>query len=368
MAGEPKITLSVITADIGGFIGHVSSHPDVLDTAKERLFAAREKKIIIDFHVLRCGDDLELIITHGNGPNDRKIHELAWNIFTACKEVADELKLYATGRGLDMEGFMGDIRCKGPGIAEMEFLERSSEPVIVLMANKAGVGAWNMPLYKVFADPSNTPGLFMEPTMLEGFSFTIYDLQENREVQISTPTELYHLLALIGSTCRYIVISVSRNSDREVAAVTAVHKYNLMAGRVMSKSESSVIFRCQAGFPAIGEVMEAFSFPHLVSGWMRGSHIGPLMPVPFYEANPTRFEGPPRLIGAGFQISNGKLIGPHDMFDDPSFDEARKTANKATEYMRRHGAFQPHRMAQSELEYSSLPMVMDKLKDRFRKK
>lgn len=362
-----KVTLSVFTADVGGFIGHVSSHPEVMDTAKERLHTARGKGVIADFHVLRCGDDIELIITHENGANDREIHELAWNIFTVCRETAEELKLYGTSRGM-LNDFTGNIRCAGPGSAELEFNERTSEPVLIFMSNKTSIGSWNLPLYKIFADPFNTSGLILDPAMLDGFTFTVYDLKENREIALSTPRESHLLLALIGSTSRYVVTSVQRSADNEPVAVVSAQKYDIHAGRVGAKCEPALIIRCQSGFPAVGEAMEAFSFPHLVSGWMRMSHNGPLMPVPFYEANPTRSDGPPRVISAGFQVSNARLIGPHDMFDDPSFDEARKLANQVTEYMRRHGPFQPHRLPHSEMEYSSVPIVLDKLKDRFLKK
>ena len=99
---------------------------------------------------------------------------------------------------------------------------------------------------------------------------------------------------------------------------------------------------------------------------MRGSHHGPLMPVPFEQANPTRFDGPPRVIAAGFQLCNGKLISPRDMFDDPSFDRARSQANEIADYMRRHGPFQPHRLHLEDMEYTTMPAVMDKLKDRFK--
>ncbi|MDO8426403.1 MAG: fructose-1,6-bisphosphatase [Deltaproteobacteria bacterium] len=367
MPGESKLTLSVITAAVGGFIGHVSSHPDILDTAKEWLHTAREKGLIIDFHVLRCGDDLELIITHENGPDDRQIHELAWKTFMACQDAAVELKLYAAGRGILKDTFTGSLKCMGPGVAEIEFAERKSEPVLILMANKTSVGSWNLPLYKIFADPFNTPGLILDPTMLDGFSFRVSDIKEGREITLKTPAESHYLLALAGSPSRYIISGVFRNSDSDLAAVVSAQKCNIVGGKIAAKCEPAAIFRCQAGFPAVGEVMEAFSFPYLVEGWMRGSHTGPLMPVPFYEANPTRFDGPPRVIGAGFQVSDGRLIGPHDMFDDPSFDEARRTANQVTDYIRRHGPFQPHRMPEPEMEYTAMPIVMDKLRDRFKK-
>jgi DNA-binding transcriptional regulator LsrR (DeoR family) len=82
------------------------------------------------------------------------------------------------------------------------------------------------------------------------------------------------------------------------------------------------------------------------------------MPVSFKDARPTRFDGPPRIIAAGYQVSHGKLIGPVDMFSDISFDEARKEANRIANYMRRHGPFEPHRLGLHEMEYTTLPQVM----------
>ena len=49
----------------------------------------------------------------------------------------------------------------------MEFVERPSEPVIIFMADKTEPGAWNYPLYKIFADPFNTIGLVIDPKMHE---------------------------------------------------------------------------------------------------------------------------------------------------------------------------------------------------------
>ena len=74
---------------------------------------------------------------------------------------------------------------------------------------------------------------------------------------------------------------------------------------------------CQSQFPAVGEVLEPFTTPHIIEGWMRGSHYGPLMPVPLQQATPSRFDGLPRVIALGFQLSDGHLIGPRDMLDDP---------------------------------------------------
>jgi len=137
-------------------------------------------------------------------------------------------------------------------------------------------------------------------------------------------------------------------------------------GRYVGKDDPVMFVRAQAGFPALGEILEPFSFPHLVAGWMRGSHTGPLMPVPLRYSQCTRFDGPPRVVGLGFQLAEGKLVGPSDLFDDPAFDMTRLKAQEIADYMRRHGPFMPHRLGPDEMEYTTLPEVLKSLKDRFR--
>jgi len=90
------------------------------------------------------------------------------------------------------------------------------------------------------------------------------------------------------------------------------------------------------------------------------------MPVSVKEAHCTRFDGPPRVMAAGFQIAQGKLIGPVDLFDDPAFDEARRQANVIADILRRMGPFEPHRLPLEEMEYTTMPEVQKKLASRFR--
>jgi len=184
-------------------------------------------------------------------------------------------------------------------------------------------------------------------------------------VIMNSPEELYDILALIGTPGRFVVRRIYRKSDNEIGAVVAVERLNLIAGQYVGKDDPVAIVRAQSGFPAVGEVLEPFAFPHLVAGWMRGSHFGPLMPVSQRNARCTRFDGPPRVVALGFQIKNARLIGPADLFDDPAFDEARRTAQVIAEYMRRHGPFMPHRLGPEEMEYTTLPAVLQKLQNRF---
>ncbi|GAB4536312.1 MAG: fructose-1,6-bisphosphate aldolase/phosphatase [Thermodesulfovibrionia bacterium] len=361
-----KITLSVIKADVGGYVGHSTMHPALLEEAKKRLSSAKKNKKLIDFHVTHCGDDLELIMTHTKGVENKDIHRLSWDTFVACTEVAKKLKLYGAGQDLLSDTFSGNVKGMGPGVAEMEFEERKSEPVIVFMGDKTSPGAWNLPLYKMFADPFNTAGIVIDPAMHDGFIFEVVDVYEHKTIKFSCPEELYHLLMFIGAMRKYMIKAVYRKKDGEIGAVASTQKLSLIAGKYVGKDDPVLIVRCQSGFPAVGEALEPFAFPHIVEGWMRGSHHGPLMPVPFHHATPSRFDGPPRVIAAGFQLSNGNLVGPVDLFNDPSFDEARRRCNDIANYMRQHGPFEPHRLGLQDLEYTTMDQLMKKMKDRFK--
>ncbi|MFQ6087644.1 MAG: fructose-1,6-bisphosphate aldolase/phosphatase [Candidatus Methanofastidiosia archaeon] len=357
-----RVTLSVIKADVGSCPGHVVVHPKLIEVAKENL---KDKKVLLDFHVTNCGDDLNLIMTHKKGTNSEEIHTLAWDTFHKATKVAKKLKLYGAGQDLLSDAFSGNVRGMGPGISELEFEERGAEPVAIFMMDKTEPGAFNLPIFRMFADPFCTAGLVIDPTMHQGFRFEVWDIQEHKKVFLGCPEEMYSLLALIGAKSRYVVKRVYQKGKDEAVACISTEKLSQIAGKYVGKDDPCGIVRAQSGLPAFGEVLEAFAFPHLVSGWMRGSHNGPLMPVSVEDARCTRFDGPPRVLGLGFQLSEGKLIGPVDLFDDPAFDDVRRKAQKVTDYMRRHGPFEPHRLPLEEMEYTTLPQVLSKLKKRF---
>lgn len=365
---EAKVTISVIKADVGSYPGHGTVHPRQMELARELLEKGRKDGLLVDFHVTHVGDDLELIMTHRRGENDTKVHELAWNTFKEITEkVSKPLKLYGAGQDLLVDSFSGNIKGMGPGVAELEFAERRSDPVVVFMADKTEPGAWNLPLFKMFADPFNTAGLVIDPGLHDGFKFDILDLLEGHSVMVKCPEEMYDLLALIGTPSRYVIQKIYRD-DGMPAASASTTRLSLIAGRYVGKDDPVCIVRGQHGLPAVGEILEPFAFPHIVAGWMRGSHHGPLMPVSVgeHQNRVTRFDGPPRVVGLGFQVSDGKLIGPADLFGDPAFDRAREQANMIADYLRRHGPFMPHRLGPEEMEYTTLPQILEKLKDRFK--
>ena len=361
-----EVTLSVIKADIGGYVGHSESHPDILAEGNACLLKARKNGALIDFHVTKCGDDLELIMTHKLGVDSKKIHKLAWDTFVSCTAVAKRLKLHGAGQDLLSDSFSGNVKGMGPGVAEMQIEERQAESVVIFMADKTSSGAWNMPLYKMFVDPFNTPGLVIAENMHKGFAFEVHDVKGHKKVTFECPEEMYDMLVLIGAPSRYMIKEVYSRLTGNIAATSSTQKLSLIAGRYVGKDDPVCIVRCQGEFPAVGEVVEPFANPVFVEGWMRGSHMGPLMPTSVADSVPTRFDGPPRVIALGFQLAEGKLVGPRDMFADISFDLARKKANEMADLMRRHGPFEPHRLPLDEMEYTTMPQVMKKLEKRFK--
>ena len=358
------LTLSIIKADTGGWVGHSAVHPDMVKVAKDAIDRVRGR-LLIDGRVATCGDDLSLIMTHEHGIDAEVVHRFAWDLFLETTKVAKGLGLYGAGQDLLSDAFSGNLRGMGPGYAELPFTERPSEPVLCFLADKTEPGAWNLPLYRMFADPFNTAGLVIDPNMHAGFLFEVYDLFEEKRLVFDCPAELYDLLLFIGAPARYVVHSVVSKRSGEMAAATSTQRLSLIAGKYVGKDDPVMIVRCQSGLPAVGEALEPFAFPHAVAGCMRGSHHAPLMAVSASDAHPTRFDGPPRVMCLGFQVHNGKLGEPRDMFDDPSFDGARRQANQAMDYFRRHGPFEPHRLPLEEMEYTTMPAVAARLADRW---
>jgi fructose 1,6-bisphosphate aldolase/phosphatase len=359
------LTLSIIKADTGGFVGHTAVHPDMVAIAGHRLEQARQDGVLIDGQPQTCGDDLSLVMTHTHGPDADPVHALAWDIFLATTDEAKRLGMYGAGQDLLSDAFSGNLRGMGPGYAELEFEERPSEPVVCFLADKTEPGAWNLPLYRMFADPFSTAGLVIDPKMHAGFRFEVHDLFEDKRVWFDCPGEAYDLLLFIGAPSRYVVKSVVSRTLGTVAAATSTQRLALMAGRYVGKDDPVMIVRCQSGLPAVGEVLEPFAFPHMVAGCMRGSHHAPFLPVALRDAHPSRFDGQPRVVALGYQITGGRLLGPRDLFDDPSFDRARQQSNEVFDYLRRHGPFEPHRLPLDEMEYTTMPAVAEQLADRW---
>jgi len=369
-----KTTVSLIKADVGSLAGHTVVPKPLFKVAKKWMAEAKESGLINSYFVFNAGDDLELLMTHFKGENDEEIHKLAWDTFSAAADKAKALKLYGAGQDLLKDAFSGNVKGMGPGCAEMEFKERGSDPVVVYAADKTEPAAFNYLLYKIFGDPFNTAGLVIDPRMVSGFKFEVLDARESKKVVLKTPEETYSLLALIGTTERYMISKIWRASDDEIAASSSTTKLSLIAGKYVGKDDPVCLVRGQSGLPSVGEITSPFLHTYLVAGWMRGSHWGPFMPVGLKDSMCTVFDGPPRIVALGIQIADGKITADDDgkplyvdMFADPGFDLARKEALELAAHLRRMGEFQPARLGPEAMEYTTLPQVLKDLEPRFEK-
>ncbi len=361
-----KTTLSIIKADIGSIGGHIRPSEDLMHRVNQYI-DDHCGGMVNDYYISHTGDDIALLFSHQRGVSDEGIHKLAWDTFMAGTELARQQGLYGAGQDLLRDSFSGNVKGMGPAVAEMEFEERPNEPFLVFAADKTDPGAYNLPLYLGFADPMHNSGLMLSPNMSKGFRFTIMDVsytEGDRIIELNAPEELYDIAALLRDNERFVVESIHSREAGDIAAAISTTRLHNIAGKYTGKDDPVMIIRVQGNFPATGEVLSPFSIGHYVAGFMRGSHIGPLMPV-VQNSAVSFFDGPPIVSCLAFCVHNGKLTEPADAFDHPYWDWVRnRIAQKATD-IRAQGFSGAAMLDYSELEYGGIVKKMDELAEKF---
>jgi fructose 1,6-bisphosphate aldolase/phosphatase len=359
-------TLSIIKADIGSIGGHVAPSKELVDSVSRHVADASDG-LISDYYIGTTGDDIAILMAHSRGVGDADVHRLAWDAFKAGTETAQSQGLYGAGQDLLIDSFSGNVKGMGPAVAEMEFEARPNEPFLMFCADKTEPGAYNLPLYLAFADPMNTAGLLLSPEVTKGFRFRVQDVsytEGDRMIDLNTPEDLYDLAALLRDNDRYVVESIRSRHDGEQAVTVSTTRLHNIAGKYTGKDDPVMLVRVQKNFPATGEVLAPYSIAHYVGGFMRGSHIGPLMPV-CHKTGCSYFDGPPIVSCFGFCLKDGRLTQAVDLFNHPFWDAVRtRAANKAME-IRRQGFSGPAMLPNSELEYGGIVEILERLDERF---
>lgn len=362
-----KVTVSVLKADIGSIGGHITPSRALVEEVKN-FVSKNGKNLIIDSYIGFTGDDIAILCTHKRGVSDEKIHKMAWDAFIAGTEVAKKQGLYGAGQDLLKDAFSGNIKGMGPAVAEMEFEERPNEPFVLFAADKTDPGAYNLPFYLSFTDPMYCAGLILSPRMSDGFTFRIIDVEyteKDKVIELNTPEEIYDIAALLRDNERFVIESIhSRNTGNQAAAFSTTRLHNI-AGKYTGKDDPVALVRVQGEFPATGEVLAPFQIGHYVAGFMRGSHIGPLMPCKL-NCTISYFDGPPVVTGAAFCIKDGKLTEPTDVFDHPFWDHVRTKISEKAIDIRRQGFSGAAMLPYSELEYGGIVEKMKKLEKKFK--
>lgn len=361
-----NMTLSIIKADIGSIGGHVKPSQKLLE-AVENHIKENGKSLLIDSYIGYTGDDIAILSTHKRGVLDEKIHKLCWDAFLAGTAVAKSQGLYGAGQDLLKDSFSGNVKGMGPEVAELEIEERPAEPFLMFAADKTEPGAYNLPLYLAFADPMYCAGLLLAPTVRKGFRWTIMDVnytQADRVIELVTPEQTYDLAVLLRDTGRFVVESIFSRATGEQAASVSTTRLHNVAGKYVGKDDPVALVRTQKDFPATGEILSPYGIGHYVSGFMRGSHNGPLMPVK--KNSPTSFfDGPPLVNCLAFCVKDGKLTEPADVFDHPYWDYVRNNVSRKAGEIRKQGFFGPAMLPMSELEYTGVVETLNELEKKF---
>jgi len=382
-----KITLTAIKADIGSIGGHIKPSQAILEAVRT---AIGGEKAIADFRITYTGDDILILMAHHEGINSRVIHAAADRVFRQATEISKRQGLYGAGQDLLTDAFSGNVKGAGPGIAEMEFEERPNEAFVVFAADKTDPGAYNLPLYLAFADPMYNAGLLLAAHMQKGFTFSIIDVnyaeckqcgkfhftdqrcaeaaednpRGDRLIKLSAPEDIYKIAALLRDGERFAIQSIhSRHDGSQAASVSTTRLHNI-AGKYTGKDDPCAIVRVQSSFPATGEVLSPFALGHLVAGFMRGSHNGPLMPVK-QNGIVSFFDGPPIVSCAAYCVKDGKLTEAADAFDQPFWDYIRQEVSRKSVDIRRQGFFGAAMLPMTELEYGGIVAILKYLDTQF---
>jgi fructose 1,6-bisphosphate aldolase/phosphatase len=364
---KTKTTLSVIKADIGSIGGHVRPSCKLIETVVE-FVKENGIDLLKDFYVSSTGDDIAILMAHMNGKGSKDVHKLAWSAFVEGTKIAKEQGLYGAGQDLLVDSFSGNVRGMGPAVCELEFTERPNEPFLFFAADKTDPGAYNLPLYLSFSDPMHCAGLLLSSKMNKGFTFNIMDVnytKGDKVISLDAPEEKYDIAALLRDNERFVVESViSRASGDQAVAVSTTRLHNI-AGKYTGKDDPVMLVRTQKNFPATGEILSPYNIGHFVAGFMRGSHVGPLMPVRL-NSPISWFDGPPVVSCAAFCVQKGRFTEPADAFDHPYWDYIRNEISRKASEIRRQGFSGAAMLPYSELEYGGIVDILSRLEKRFK--
>ena len=362
-----KTTLSIIKADIGSIGGHIKPSQKLLDRVRNYV-KENSKSLLSDFMVSHTGDDIAILFSHKLGAENEDIHKLAWDAFLDGTSLAKEQGLYGAGQDLLKDSFSGNVKGMGPAVAEMEIEERPNEPFLFFAADKTDPGAYNLPLYLAFTDPMYCAGLMLSPKLGEGFRFHIMDVsftEGDRIIELDAPENLYDIATLLRDNERFVIESIYSRSSGEIAASVSTSRLHNIAGKYTGKDDPVCLVRVQGNFPATGEILAPFSIGHYVAGFMRGSHIGPLMPVK-NNSPVSYFDGPPLVSCHALCVHDGKFTEVADAFDHPFWDFIREKVSRKSVDIREQGFSGAAMLPYNELEYGGIVERMKNLDKHFK--
>jgi fructose 1,6-bisphosphate aldolase/phosphatase len=318
--GSRKINIMCAKADVGSKGGHGTVVQAMLEAVADVWARAAEEGKILDFFITRVGDDISVTVTHINGKDNEMMHRLVWDAFINATVVAKDMSLYGAGQDLLKDSFSGNVKGAGPGITELEFTERPSEPIIIWQADKCGPGVFNNAIAWIYTNP-NSAFVALKPDKANRVNFGIVDFEHNNKAgreAVLKPSEMSGMAfnqavgLIAGEQTRYSFTTLTQGGE-DIGGVTATRLHNI-AGEYTGKDDPMAVFRSQKDLPAEGLFTAPFFRLYPVFGWMMGSYKGFFLPVSLPEARIGVNDGPPLISAFGFNINNGRLLGFMDLF------------------------------------------------------
>lgn len=337
-----------------------------------------DEKRIIDYYVWHIGDDIQLTILHKEGAESSDfIHPLARITFEYAKLVSELAKPYALGQDLLVtidKDVSGNIQGAGPGYAEISL--KNGDSVLNISADKTAPGAFSAYLVglirKALSEGRFQKGLIVEIWDIENRKRTFLDMTDEQDfkdaVSLLSATEEFAIKRVWTTTEKW-------DRKRDITEIlsplpivcASTERLVLITGGIyVGKDDPTIYIKIsEDGETAFTkkEAIDLWKYPYIVIGFMRGSHIGPLMPDKVPTALPHRFDGPPPLGGYVFNnlsINKGDhfpLSRRTDAFDGrPWLKETQRNALFITSALRAMGFMPPHK-AEGSTEYTTAPQV-----------
>ena len=154
---KKRATLTVVSANIGRWLGGLSSIPnEAVEAGRAVLLRAQQDGLIRDFRVYPFGQDLFLQLnTLGQGLHHPKVHKLAYEAAVASLSKAAEKKWYRPIEGQDFFRLAARERIVALRLrpVELPFTERGAEPIVIAKLMNGAAGAFNRMLFNLFFHP-----------------------------------------------------------------------------------------------------------------------------------------------------------------------------------------------------------------------
>jgi fructose 1,6-bisphosphatase len=378
-------TLSDIKADAGGKVGHTTTPTLFEFVARASLSEGQEAGQIRDFRVFGVGDDLHLLMSHGQGIDANAIHLLAFRTFWRIVWVtellgykpyglAQDLKIGPATQGEQVDNlaqpserfiellathlpapertyvnkfraaqaawqsgrgsvevkkpFAGNVTGQGPGFAEMPLPNIGR--VGILAADKAGPAAFNMPVYHAVERALAQEGF--RSRYGESLAYEIYDVHNQQRLFLDARAHRDDVVTLLGATNLFNVKrlwSLPQVVGEREAVKAAVQDILLAASteKLALITGGEYVGKDDPVLLGVEELLTPM-FEYMQTGFYmtqgdeRGSHYMMLLPKPLSEAVATvRSRG--LQVGLMVTLNGQGITELQDVYAAPSFRQAR---------------------------------------------